>query len=142
MFISCPHPEFEEKNHDIVRSGIKYLTGVAPSPVYLNRTRGALALRYRSSDKASAEFLFGTLLRDSRFYVWPGKNAGMLAHLDAVVLTDKTDADEAKEMNAFIARGGRVVAVCDTPEKRKAAELLKGAVVVGSYDGVIAALLK
>ena len=45
-------------------------------------------------------------------------------------------------MNAFIARGGRVVAVCDTPEKRKAAELLKGAVVVESYDGVIAALLK
>ena len=142
VFISCPHPEFEEVNHDIVRSGIKYLTGVAPSPVYLNRTRGALALRYRSSDKASAEFLFGTLLRDSRFYVWPGKNAGMLAHLDAVVLTDKTDADEAKEMNAFIACGGRVVAVCNTPEKRKAAELLKGAVVVECYGDVIAALLK
>lgn len=40
------------------------------------------------------------------------------------------------------ARGGRVVAVCDTPEKRKAAELLKGAVVVESYDELIAALLK
>ena len=142
VFISCPHPEFEETNHDIVRSGIKYLTGVAPSSAYLNRTRGALALRYRSSDKASAEFLFGTLLRDRRFYVWPGKDGGALAHLDAVVLTDKTDAGEAKRMNAFIARGGRVVAVCDTQEKRKAAELLKGAVVVGSYGDLIAALLK
>ena len=142
VFISCPHPEFEEKNHDIVRSGIKYLTGVAPSPAYIDRTRGALALRYRSSDKASAEFLFGTLLRDSRFYVWPGKNGGDLPHLDAVVLTDKTDAGEAKRMNAFIARGGRVVAVCDTPEKRKAAGLLKGAAVVGSYGDVIAALLE
>ena len=141
VFISCPHPEFEEANHDIVRSGIKYLTGVAPSPAYLNRTRGAVSVRYRSSDKASAEFLFGTLLRDRRFHVWPGKNAGALAHLDAVVLTDKTDADEAKEMNAFIARGGRVVAVCDTPEKRKAAELLKGATVVESYDKLISALL-
>lgn len=58
------------------------------------------------------------------------------------LLTDKTDAKEAKTMNAFIARGGRVVAVCDTPEKRKAAELLKGAVVVESYDELIAALLK
>ena len=38
--------------------------------------------------------------------------------------------------------GGRVVAVCDTPEKCKAAELLKGAVVVGRYGDVIAALLK
>ncbi|MBP5511366.1 MAG: hypothetical protein J6Z49_10655 [Kiritimatiellae bacterium] len=142
VFISCPHPEFEETNHDIVRSGIKYLTGVAPSPAYLNRTRGALAIRYRSSDKASAEFLFGTLLRDRRFHVWPGKNGGDLPHLDAVVLTDKTNANEAKTMNAYIARGGRVVAVCDTPEKRKAAELLKGAVVVESYDDLIAALLK
>ena len=141
VFISCPHPEFEEANHDIVRSGIKYLTGVAPSPAYLNRTRGAVSVRYRSSDKASAEFLFGTLLRDSRFYVWPGKDGGALAHLDAVVLTDKTNAEEAKKMNAFIARGGRVVAVCDTPEKRKAAELLKGATVVESYDKLIPALL-
>ena len=142
VFISCPHPEFEEANHDIVRSGIKYLTGVAPSPAYLNRTRGAIALRYRSSDKASAEFLFGTLLRDSRFYVWPGKDGGALAHLDAVVLTDKTNAEEAKKMNAFIARGGRVVAVCDTPEKRKAAKLLKGAAVVESYDKIIAAIME
>ena len=142
VFISCPHPEFEEANHDIVRSGIKYLTGVAPSPAYLNRTRGAIALRYRSSDKASAEFLFGTLLRDSRFYVWPGKDGGALAHLDAVVLTDKTNAEEAKKMNAFIARGGRVVSVCDTPEKRKAAKLLKGAAVVESYDKIIAAIME
>lgn len=142
VFISCPHPEFEEANHDIVRSGIKYLTGVAPSPVYLNRTRGALSLRYRSSDKASAEFLFGTLLHDRRFHVYPGKDGGAFEHLDAIVLTDKTNADEAKEMNAFIARGGRVVAVCDTPDKRKAAELLKGAVVVESYDKLIQALLK
>ena len=125
-----------------MRSGIKYLTGVAPSPAYLNRTRGAIALRYRSSDKASAEFLFGTLLRDSRFYVWPGKDGGALAHLDAVVLTDKTNAEEAKKMNAFIARGGRVVAVCDTPEKRKAAKLLKGAAVVESYDKIIAAIME
>ncbi len=141
VFISCPHPEFEEANHDIVRSGIKYLTGVAPSPAYLDRTRGALSVRYRSSDKASAEFLFGTLLRDRRFHVWPGKGGGTLSHLDAVVLTDKTDADEVKQMNAFIARGGTVVAVCDTPEKRKAAEKLKGAKVVGSYVEVIPALL-
>jgi hypothetical protein len=33
------------------------------------------------------------------------------------------------------------VAVCDTPEKRKAAELLKGATIVESYDKLIPALL-
>ena len=58
VFLSCPHPEKDEATFDLVRNGIKYLTGVAPSPVYLNRTRGAVAVRYRSSDKASVEFLF------------------------------------------------------------------------------------
>ena len=41
----------------------------------------------------------------------------------------------------FLARGGRVVAVCDTPEKQKAAESLKGAIVVKSYDAVVESLL-
>ncbi len=47
-----------------------------------------------------------------------------------------------KTLAPFIARGGRVVAVCDTPEKQKAAESLKGAVAVKSYDDVADALLR
>ena len=78
---------------------------IAPSPAYLNRTRGAVSLRYRTSDKASAEFLFGTLLRDRRFHVWPGKDGGEFPHLDAVVLTDKTDAKEAQGRRAAEVRG-------------------------------------
>ncbi len=41
----------------------------------------------------------------------------------------------------FLARGGRVVAVCDTPEKQKAAAALKGAIQVKSYAYVADALL-
>lgn len=142
VFISCPHPEKEEFNFDFVRSGMKYLTGVAPSPVSLNKTRGAMSVRYRSSNKASAEFLFNTLNKDSRFYVWPGKDLNDLPHIDAVVLTDKVTKGEAELLERYVARGLRVVVVADTPEKIKAAETFKGAVVVDSYDKVIAALLR
>ena len=141
VFLSCPHPEKEEAAFNLVRNGVKYLTGVAPSPVYLNRTRGAVAVRYRSSDKASAEFLFNTLNRDSRFYVWSGKDLQDLSHVDAVVLTDKVTQGEAKLLANAIARGLRVAAVADTKAKRAAAKNLKGALVVDSYGKVVDALL-
>ena len=126
---------------DLVRSGMKFLTGVEPTPVYLERTRGALSVRYMTSDKASADYLFGTLHRDGRFHVWPGKYLVDLPHLDAVVLTDSVSKKEAAALAPFIARGGRVVVVCDTPEKQKAAESLKGAVAVKCYGDVADALL-
>jgi len=142
VFLSCPHPESKEDTFDIVRSGIKYLTDIAPSPVYLERTRGAVAVRYRSSDKASTEFLFNTLNRDTRFYVWSGKELSDLSHVDAVVLTDKVTKSESETLGRSVADGLRVVVVATTKAKRKAAELLKGAVVVDSYDKVVDALLK
>ncbi|MBO7684006.1 MAG: hypothetical protein J6T51_04700 [Kiritimatiellae bacterium] len=143
VFVSCPHPEKEECNFDLVRSGIKYLTGVSPSPVYLDRTRGSVSVQCRTSDKASVEFLFNTLNRDSRFYVLSGKDQQDLPHVDAVVLTDKVTKGEAKVLERYIARGLRVVVVADTPKKRNAAQELKGAaVVVDSYGKVVDAILK
>ena len=141
VFISCPHPEKQEQTMDLVRSGMKFLTGVEPTPVYLERTRGALSVRYMTSDKASADYLFGTLHRDSRFHVWSGKHLDDLPHLDAVVLTDSVSKKDAAALAPFIARGGRVVVVCDTPEKQKASESLKGAVAVKFYGDVAEALL-
>ncbi len=139
VFLSCPHPEMEEATFDLVRDGIKYLTGVAPSPVYRDRTHGSLVVRYRRSDKASVEFLLNTLNRDSRFYVWPQQD---VAHVDAVVITDKVTKDDAQDVARYRGRGLKVVVVADTPEKRNAAKKLKGAVVVDSYDKVVDALLK
>ena len=140
VFVSCPHPEKSEANFDLVRSGLKYLTGVAPAPFYLEKTRGEPVVRYRPSDKASIEYLFNTLNRDSRFYVCADKSLGDLSHFDSVVLTGKTTDDDATRLNSYISRGGRVVAVCDTLDRLKAAEKLKGAVVVKSYAEVADAL--
>jgi len=140
VFVSCPHPEKSESNFDLVRNGLKFLAGVAPTPFYLGKTRGAPVVRYRPSDKASIEYLFNTLNHDSRFYVLSDKSLDDLPHFDSVVLTGKATDEDAKRLNRYIARGGRVVAVCDTPVRLKAAEKLKGALVVKSYSEVAEAL--
>ena len=142
VFLSCTHPEREEFNFDLVRGGFKYLTGVAPSPVYRDRMRGSVAVWYSPSDKASVEFLAGTLNRDSRFYIWDDKRLLDPSHVDAVVLTGKVGKDKAKVVSRYVARGLRVVVVADTPKKSNAAQEFKGAVVVDSYDKVVDALLK
>ena len=143
VFISCPHPEKEERTFDIVRSAMKYLTGVEPTGApSLDRVRGAVSVRYRSSDKTSAQYLFGTLSRDRRIDVWPGKEWGDMAHVDVYVKTDAVKDADVAQLSAYMARGGRVVLVADTPAERKAAEKLKGAVVLESYDGVIDAILR
>ena len=142
VFVSCPHPEFDESSWDMVRSGLKYLTGVSPSAVNLGRVRGAPAVCYSSSDKASAEYLFGTLNRDARIHVWPGKALGNLSHMDAVIFTDEVTDDDARKVKGFMARGGRVVVVADNGKELEAAKKIKGAVVLESYDGVVDAVLR
>ena len=137
VFLSGPHPEFEEGAFDMVRSGIKYLTGVSPSPVEYGRVRGAMVVRFHMSDKASAEYLVGKLYRDPRFMVW----SGSLSHADAVVFTEKVSDADAGMVKRLLARGGRVVVVADTPDEAKAAAKIKGAAVVDSYDKVADALL-
>ena len=142
VFLSCPHPEFEEGNFDLVRNGIKLLTGVAPSGTWVDRMRGAVSVKYVSSDKASVQFLFGPLLRDSRIDVLPAKEGWEeLPHVDAVVLTADVSNGDVSYLTTFIRRGGRVVVVADTEQGRQAAGKLAGAVVVDSYDKVIAAIL-
>ena len=143
VFVSCPHPEKEECTFDIVRGGMKFLTGVEPSAApSLDRVRGAVSVRYRSSDKASAQYLLDTLSRDRRIDVWPGKEWGDMAHVDVYVTTDEVKKSSVAALERYIARGGRVVIVADTPAERKAAKQVDGAVVLDSYDGVVDAVLK
>ncbi len=143
LFVSCPHPEKEECTFDIVRGGMKYLTGVEPSAApSLDRVRGTVSVRYHASDKASVQYLLDTLIPDRHFDVWPGKEWGDMAHVDAYVVTDEVKKSSVAALEDYISRGGRVVIVADTPAERKAAKSVKGAIVVDSYGKVADALLK
>ena len=142
VFLSCPHPESDEETFDIVRGAMEYLTGVRPTgPIRLARPRGAMTVRYRTYDSGAARFLFDTLLPDARFHIRYGKGWENLAGVDAAVETGPVKPRDIKGINAYIARGGRVVLLCDTPEKRAAAEKVRGAELVGSYAELVGALL-
>lgn len=147
VFLTCPHPEKSESNLDIVRNGVKFLTGTAPGAVNHDRVCGAVSVYFRvAREKKAAEFYLNTLLRDRRFDVRGGSHlyADALPHLDAVVLPAPLDEeDEAvAHLGDFIAKGGRVVVVVDTPAKRRFAETIKGAVPVDAYDKIPDAILK
>ena len=147
VFLTCPHPEKSESNLDIVRNGIKFLTGTAPGVVNHDRVPGAVSVYFRvAREKKAAQFYLHTLLRDRRFDLRGGSHlyADDLPHLDAVVLPAPLEAeDEAiAHLGGFIAKGGRVVVVADTEAKRKFAETIKGAVLVETYGEIPGAILK
>ena len=97
-----------------------------------------------AKDKKSAEFYFGTLLRDRRFDVRSASSidANDIPHLDAIVIPSPGKDDDSPRLRQFVANGGRLVVVADTDAKRARAAKIAGATVVDSYAKVVDALLK
>ena len=145
VFLSGPHPEHSEYNFDLVRSGLAFLTGVAPTPVNHDRVRGAVSVFFRTTNTPeAASFYLHTLLPDRRFDVCldDSVDVNRLPHSDVVILPAFGKGDATPALKAFIANGGQVVLVADTEKERQDAPLIKGATVVSSYAEVIPAILK
>ena len=141
VFLSCPHPEMTEYSFDLVRSGIKFLTGVAPSPVNLDRVRGSLAVLYRSvrTDESRA-FFYDKILCDRRFDVRTKFDENDYPHVDVIVLASVTKEDDSPTFRQFIANGGQLIAVAKTKFERETAEKITGAMIVDSYDKALKTL--
>ena len=147
---------------DMVYSGFKFLTGVAPEPVNADRERGAksvlVSLTWDETAKEQMDFYINRLVPDSRLDIRRCRdmNNNALAHVETVVLlqpakcnwvkpydcvhTVLKPADWTDRIKDFIAAGGEVIILADTEDERKSASALEGAKVVGSYDEVMSAL--
>ena len=144
VFLSCPHPEKSEYNRDIVLNILKYLTGVKPTVVERERTRGAASVFFKTAKTAPAgTFFCDKLICDSRFDTRSNSslNRNLLPHVDAIIFASFDKEDLSGEVQRFIDRGGKVVLVADDPKKKKLASTLKGATVVDSFDKIIPLLL-
>ena len=141
VFLSCPHPEKEEHSHDLVRAGIKYLTGVAPSPVYFDRVRGALSVIYRSVpyEKVQSDY-YDKVISDRRFDVRTNLDENDFPHADVIVLGSVEEGDDSPAILQFVANGGKVIAVARNKEARATAAKIPGAIVVNSQKKVPAVL--
>lgn len=144
VFISCPHPEKSDLTYDMVLSGIRYLTGVRPAQVRRDRVPGTPIVLFKTAKEPKvAAFFVEKLIRDRRFDVTSNSefSTGDLAHCDLVlVMSSKKEDFKNEKLKAFIERGGKVVALADTPEKREATAGHPNIVVVTDFDQIIPAL--
>ena len=148
VYAQCPHPEFHERNFDMVRDSFEWLAGVRPTGVLPHREKGALSvlvkLGYRKGMNDAVKFYVKTILEDRRFDSRPlsSMNNNELAHADAVVLCLFDKNSWTPKLKEFVKRGGKVVVVAETEKKQTIAQKFDGAAVVDSYDKVAAELLK
>ena len=143
VLASGPHPESDLFSMDIVQAFFRYLTGVKPTLVERPRRRGAKTLFVRlGPDRPSAEYFIKTALHDGTvdFHIGPRLDCNMLPHVDAVILPCITKEDVKDGLKSYIARGGKVVVVADTPARGRLAAELPGATLAGSCAEAFAAV--
>lgn len=137
-----PHPEQREYSYDMVEDGLSWLTGVKiPRGTRLSRSRDALSVLFkRARNPEAARFFLEDLSPDTRFDAQLciySVDLDILPHADVVVLPAPKKSDATAEVDEFIRRGGTVVALANTPEKRKNAAAIPGATAAGSWDEVL-----
>ena len=144
IFVSAIHPEKHERTYDIVTGAIKYLTGRPAQQVRRDRVRGALAVASGpQSNKPGAEFLVKNLMHDQRFDLRVGDvTDSVLEHVDVVLLLSPEKTGYGSALQAFVKNGGHVIALANTPERKKlVAKYKPGAKIVDSYEAVVAELV-
>lgn len=107
------------------------------------RVRGAKSVLVSTGSGSDADaavrFVLKKLLHDVRFdcRIVGNLDNNELPHSEAVVMCRFGRDSLTPELKAFAARGGKVVFVADTEEKRRLAAAFDGATVVDSYDKIM-----
>ncbi len=140
VFVSAIHPEKHQRTFDIVNGAIGFLTGTKPTQRRRDRVRGALTVACESeTDKTTAQFLLQRLMHDRRFDLMVGDvTASVREHADVVLLLRPAKGEYGKSLQQFVANGGQVIALANTPARQAVVEkFAPGVTVATSYDDVM-----
>ena len=112
---TSPHPESYTHTQDIIRGGLKYITGRDCLADYPQRTRGNLSVAFLSSRvRKDGALLVAQLYRepsiDLRAVAGETINYGELEHCDALVLPHPGKNSVTKLIRAFAMNGGHIFA--------------------------------
>jgi glutamine amidotransferase-like uncharacterized protein len=142
IFLSAPHPEKNEPCFDIVQNICKYLTGVKPTFIDLDRKRGAINVFFKTGKRDAARFYYKKLIADRRFDVRSGSSVDLniLPHTDVLIFSDYNGEIISDNLKSFAARGGKVI-LCG-PKAPKASQLNERICYYPSYDKVIEEIVK
>ncbi len=112
--VGCsPHPESFTDTQDIIRGGLRFLTGRACEAEYPQRTRGNLAVGFHSAHVGKAGMMLATELfreptLDVRVVGTDNVGQGALEHCDALVYSHPGKATNYRRFRAFTEKGGRL----------------------------------
>ena len=116
--VGCsPHPESYTHTQDIIRGGLKYLTGRDFACEYPQRTRGNLAVGFKGSRTGKdgamlAAALYREPTLDLRAMSGDDFGCGVLEHCDALVVPHANAESFSRRVVEFLKNGGKVFTWC------------------------------
>ena len=118
---TSPHPESYTHTQDIIRGGLKYITGRDFKSEYPQRTRGNLAVGFFAGHvHKDGATLVAELFRepsiDLRAVAHETIGYGELEHCDVLVICHPAKDDFTRHIRAFAGNGGRIVLFGDEKE--------------------------
>lgn len=147
--IACtsPHPESYTHTQDIIRGGLKYITGRDFKAEYPQRTRGNLSVGFFTSHiRKDGATLVSELYRepsiDLRAVAHETIGYGELEHCDVLVICHPTKDDFSHHICAFAENGGRIVLLGSEKEFSNAPAGLPNVVKCRDAESVKKALLQ
>ena len=138
---TSPHPESYTHTQDIIRGGLKYITGRDFKSEYPQRTRGNLSVGFFASHiHKDGATLVAELYRepsiDLRAVAHETIGYGELEHCDVLVICHPTKDDFTRYVRAFAENGGRIVLFGSEKELATAPAKLPNVVKCRDAEGV------
>jgi len=144
---TSPHPESYTHTQDIIRGGLKYITGRDFNSEYPQRTRGNLAVGFFASHiRKDGATLVAELYRepsiDLRAVAHETIGYGELEHCDVLVICHPAKDDFSRYIRAFAENGGRIVLFGSEKELAHAPADLPNVVKCGDAEAVKKSILR
>lgn len=144
--VGCsPHPESYTHTQDIIRGGLKYITGRAFDSVYPQRTRGNLSVcffaRHLGKNGATlVKALYREPAYDLRAVDGETCGGGELEHCDVLMVANPVKDDFSRHVKTYLLNGGKMIVFGDEKHLANVPEDLKTVVKCKNGDEAAKAL--
>ena len=147
LVCTSPHPESFLHTQDMIRGGLKYITGRAFEADFPQRTRGNLSVGFHGFNLGKdGAMLASNLFHEPSLDIRPVDNEaisyGELEHCDALVLCHPEEKIYTPFIRDFAKNGGRIFILASRPKKDFVPKDLPNTIICKTADVLRAALIK
>ena len=146
LVCTSPHPESFLHTQDMIRGGLKYITGRLFEADFPQRTRGDLSVGFHGFNLGKdGAMLASSLFREPTLDIRPvdGENIGYgeLEHCDALVLCHPEEKIYTPFVRAFAKNGGRIFVLASRPKGAFVPDGLPNVTVFQNADSLRAGII-